>query len=485
MHEILDASSQRIIRILEVLSVNEGWITVADLSSAVKASERTIAEDISRLRKRWGQNLNIEVSKKNGIQLQNQNAASLGLVFTDLFNDSVALLWIKELLFHPNNTIEYYQSKLFVSRSTLIRLLSKINRFLSSRGMVIQCKDNRYQFIGNDEQYLRDFSASFLLELYGLDLEKYDFDVDLGVINDLITSVLINTLEPRECAMVLEDDVAPAYKIMFYLISLVRENQGHTIISSYPVEEELKSQHLAYLQEHFPHIQKDNLRPIHQYLFNQHNGWDSDEEKALVTSETEAFLQRVFSVIPAPPDKGIWDAMQFSVKSLYLTAKFRPIKTSALFDRIYYFSLSLKRTNPLLYQIIEENLIIFSQNVRLDMSPSIASIFFWMCLAYPEMSQFTQQKSALLIADFGRRHALFLKKVLSDFFNIKNVDFLRVDIAQYPDVLSSPGVEDYDILITTMPNLPVSHKNVFLINDYPSYKDLCEIGKVLFMPPVH
>jgi hypothetical protein len=393
----------------------------------------------------------------------------------------VALLWIKELLFHPNNTIEYYQSKLFVSRSTLIRLLSKINRFLSSRGMVIQCKDNRYQFIGNDEQYLRDFSASFMLELYGLDLEKYDLDVDLGVINDLITSVLINTLEPRECAMVLEDDVATAYKIMFYLISLVRENQGHTIISSYPVEEELKSQHLAYLQEHFPHIQKDNLRPIHQYLFNQHNGWDSDEEKALMASETEAFLQRVFSVIPPPTDEHTWDMMRFIVKSLYLTAKFRPVKTSTLFDRIYYFSLSIKRINPSLYQLIDDHLALFSQNVKPETAPKTADILFWMCLAYPDMSRFTQQKNALLIVDLGRKHAVFLKQVLANFFNMNDVEFLRIDIAQYPGALSSSGLENYDILIATTPNLPISHPNVFLINDYPSHKDLCEIGKVLLM----
>jgi hypothetical protein len=64
LRAILDASSQRIIRILEVLSAHEEWMTFADLSSIIKTSGRTIAEDISKIRKRWGQNLNIEVSKK-------------------------------------------------------------------------------------------------------------------------------------------------------------------------------------------------------------------------------------------------------------------------------------------------------------------------------------------------------------------------------------------------------------------------------------
>ena len=106
--------------------------------------------------------------------------------------------WIKELLFHPNNTIEFYENMLFVSRSTLIRLLPKINRYLSTKGMTIQCKNNMYHFLGEDEQYLRDFSASFLLELYGIDLAKFDLDIDLEVISELILSVLEKNIEPRE-----------------------------------------------------------------------------------------------------------------------------------------------------------------------------------------------------------------------------------------------------------------------------------------------
>jgi hypothetical protein len=482
LRELLDASSQRMIKILETLSVHEGWTTFADLSSMAEASERTISEDISKLRKHWGQNLNIEVSKKNGVKLRNQNTASIGLVFTDLFNNSVALRWIKELLFHPNNTVEFYKSKLFVSRSTLIRLLPKINQFLSNRGMTIQYRNNRYQFLGNDEQYLRDFSASFLLELYGLDLQKYDITIDLAVIKDLMLSIFEKNLEPQEFSWILDDDVSIAYQMMFYLVSLMREEQGYTIISNYPVEEEIDTQNLVYLQEHFPHINKDNLRPIHQFVFNQHNGWISDAEKALVTYETEVFFQRIFAVIPVSPDEDTQYMMRFMLKSLYLNAKLRPIATSTLFDRIYYFSLSLKRTSPLLYQVIEENLKPFSQNVKLEMSSKTADILFWMCLACPELCQFVQQRTALLIDDFGRQHAKFLVKVLYDFFNKKNFDFLRIDIAQYPDILTSAGSENYDILITTIPNLPVSHHHVFLINDYPSYKNLCEIYKALLMP---
>ena len=186
MRKLLDVSSQRLISILEILLENDGWTTFASLGSAIETSERTVAKDIAMLRERWGHHLNIEVSKKNGVRLINQNISSTGAVFTDIFNDSLSLQWIRELLFHPSMSMEFYESQLFTSRSTLLRILPKINRYLSGKGMKIICENNRYDFIGDDEQYLRDFSANFLLELYGFDLNKFDINLDLSVLRNII-----------------------------------------------------------------------------------------------------------------------------------------------------------------------------------------------------------------------------------------------------------------------------------------------------------
>lgn len=475
MRNLLDASSQRMIKILETLTIHTGWITLSDLALAIVASERTVAQDISNLKKRWGESLNIEVSRKNGVIMHNRNSASIGRVFTDLFNDSTALLWIKELLFHPNLPMEFYENKLFASRSTLMRLSSKINHFLSNRGIAIQCENNRYQLIGKDEQYLRDFSASFLLELYGLNLQKYDITIDLNVIGEIIISSISQNLEPTELSWTLHDDISITYWLMIYIISLVRENQGYTVISDYPVEKEIDELKLAYLQEHFPGITIENLRPIHQLVFERFCGWDSDTEKTLVIHETDSFFQGLFSIIPIFPNEKTQYIMRFMLRSLYLSKKYRPLKTSTLFDRINYFSLSLKRANSLLYNVVEDNLKLFSQNVHLDMCSNVADALFWLCLICPELSQFTQPKKALLITDFGMPHADFLAHTLSDFFCTKNAVTLLIDIFRPPHTLTSADVDSYDIIITTLSDLQVQHDKIFLINDYPSYTDFMGI----------
>lgn len=483
MRGLLDASSQRIIVILETLAASGGWTTFSDLASAANASVRTVAEDISKLRKRWNRLLNLEVSKKNGIILRNRNAATIGMVFTDLFNDSIALRWIKEVLFHPDQAIDFYEKELFVSRSTLVRLLPKINRSLAQKGLTIACGNNRYRFAGNDEQYLRDFSACFLLELYGLDLQKFDLDLDLEIILRLVLSEVAKNLEPGELAWILEDDVSNAYWIMLYLVSLVREEQGYTITPSHPHKLQIDETTFAYLKEKFPDIAEENLQSIHQCFYNQNNGWDSDAEKKLVTRESEAFFRRILTVIRIPVDGETLHLLYFVLKSLYLNAKFRPYRTSVLFDRIYYFSLSLKRTNFLLYKAVEKNLKLFSRNVELDVCSKTADLLFWICLACPGLCQYTPHKTALLVDDFGTPHARFLAKVISDFFNHQNTDFLSIDIAGYPDLPTSDQVCRYDLLLTTIPNLPIAGRRVLLVNDYPSYEDFLEIYKALSSEP--
>jgi M protein trans-acting positive regulator (MGA) HTH domain. len=54
MRGILDLSSQRQIRIVEILAENDDWITYAQLSSALETSERTIAEDLSFFENKMG-----------------------------------------------------------------------------------------------------------------------------------------------------------------------------------------------------------------------------------------------------------------------------------------------------------------------------------------------------------------------------------------------------------------------------------------------
>ncbi|MCI1955628.1 MAG: helix-turn-helix domain-containing protein [Oscillospiraceae bacterium] len=344
LRNLLDPSSQRMMKILETLVASGGWVTAAELSEKAGASERTVAEDLAALKKRWGSRLRLETSTKNGVRARNRSVAVMGEIFMQLFRGSTALRWLEDIFFEPERGIEFYAAKLFSSRSTLNRLLPKVNAFLGERGMAVRRADGRYRISAENEQYLRQFYAGFLIELYGLDLKRHQTGLNPEIPGRIIRRILARNLGPEELSFVEGNHIAIAYYIMFYTVSLVRENQGYTVPSGYPAEKETGSGDLQYLRGIFPNISEANLRPVHQFIAGQYSGWSSGAEKALVAREADAFLQRVFRAEKSIPGADTLRLMRFILNSLYLNTKSRPFRTSMLFDRIRYFSAALKRT---------------------------------------------------------------------------------------------------------------------------------------------
>lgn len=187
----------------------------------------------------------------------------------------------------------------------------------------------------------------------------------------------------------------------------------------------------------------------------------------------------MFSIIEVKPNKDTLHMLYFVLKGIYFNAKFRPYKTSTLFNRIYYFANSLNRTNHLLYETVEKCLKLFDKKVNVNLSSKTPEVLFWMCLVYPEIAFFRKTKKAILIDDLGNLHAEFLVKTLSNFFNKNNYPFIKIDITTYSPVLSPLNLNNYDILLTTIPTLSVYHNNIILINDYPTYNNFCEIYKAI------
>ncbi|MGE4548163.1 MAG: helix-turn-helix domain-containing protein [Intestinibacillus sp.] len=466
-------------KMLEILIAHPGWVTIGDLAAYLEISERTISEDIACLRRRWGPILNLEVSSKKGMKAHHLNTASMGKVFMDLFNESTALRWLEEILFFPHNGIEFYEQKLFASKSTLMRLLPRINRFLTAHGMAIQHKNNIYEFTASDEQFLRQFFACFLLELSGPSLKKYHIDFDTTTVQNIIERILKQNLDPLYASFILNDSIGVLFQRMLYTVSLVRENQGYTLPSSRSAGREIGSKELAGIQGHFPQISEENLRPIHAFLLLQYCGWDSGAEKDLAARETERFFDRIFGYLGTVPDADTRRCLGYALKSLYLCAKYRPFPTSVLFDRVSYFSTALKRHNAPVYRVFKSNLQRFSENVGLDMSPHLNDVLFWACSCYPAISMFTPAKTALVISDFGTPHANYLVELISLFFNQEHRVKISVTPARFPEILWSFAPDGYDIIITTIPNLPFTHPNIVLVNDYPSDENLFDLYKAI------
>lgn len=461
--------------ILETLVTQEDWITISELAALIGASERTVAGDVNLIQRQWGPRLHIEISTKYGVRMQNQSISAIGIVFKDLFNASTTLSWLEELLFSPGQGIEFYEERLFVSRSTLLRRLPKINRFFSGRKMSVRGKNNRYEITGKDEQYLRQFYAGFLLELYGLNLQKHPIDLELAKITQIVQQILAKNLSENEIACTCNLEIAVAYYTMFYIVSLMRENAGYQLPSAHLIEEEISQEDWNYIRKNFSAISIESLRPIHAFIVDQFHGWDSKEEEQLVSDESEAFFKGVFEAMDIPVDRQTLKQLRYILKTVYLTAKFRPYATSMLFDRIHIFSLSIQKHNAPVYKLIQEHLELFNRKIRFDMSRQFPDILYWCSLACPAFTSYTATKSVLVVSDLGLQHAEYLAGRLSSFSLESKKPILHATAAAYPAGLELIRPEEYDIIVTTIPELPIRHKNIFVINDFLSYKNFYEI----------
>ncbi|HBW14071.1 MAG TPA: hypothetical protein DEF30_09665 [Proteiniclasticum sp.] len=478
MRKILDTAHQRRIRLLEILLSKNEYVTMGTLAKEVEASERTVAEDLTQLKVKYSDELHMEISRKNGVRLIHPNIASVSLIFRDTFQESVALMWLKELLLHPYQSMEYYEEKLFASKSTLLRMMPRINHFLDDYDMRFEVKGGLYRILAKDEGFLRDFYASFLLELYGLNLKEYDISLDLSVLSKITLANLKNAVPKEHLAWIAQDDLSLVYRMMFYLVSLIREEHGFSMKSEYPLELELDSEDFAALKQHFPRVTRENLRGIHEYLYLQQNGFHSEQEKQQVTTEVLRFIDRFTQRLNYPTSSEQKDRFLFVVLSIYFKVKQRTKDTSLLFDRVYYFSESLSRENPFLYTVVKEELGTLSHNLEFDLTENLHNILFWLLLVEPSLAGVSRRKTALLLSDFGTPHKLFLKNRLEHFFSRSTLELL-VDLPMDFSLPDASALKKYDIILTTLPDTTLPHPFVQVIGDLCSMEDCFEIYEKL------
>lgn len=465
LRELLDGSAQRIIRILETLLEEDGSMTLDRLALTLNASQRTLADDLNLLQDRWGNLLHLEVTRKNGISLHNHNISAIGVVCRDLFNESVGLRWLRELLFHPRQTMETYEKRLFVSNSTLRRLLPRIQNVLSQKGMTIAQENGKYWFEGTNEQNLRDFAASFLLELNGLDLSNFDVSMDLDVLESIIRSLQERNTDPQHHETLAQDDVVLAYQMMFYLISLVRERTGFNVPSTYPAVNELTSQQLNCLAKFFPDVRPAQLAPIHEHLRSFFHAFPDPKEQAYVQDVIETFLSGLLRDLRLTPPPPIRTRLSFIMHSILCNLKMRPYKTSELFDRIWYFSENIQRQNPFLYDTTHHHLELAACRLNLDLPLRIADVLFWICLTYPDITAAAPPLRILLLNDLGNKHARFLETLVR--FQLKNRSSeIIIDANPSKLHLNPDDCMSYDLVLSTCPE-PPPHPRCLILSDYP------------------
>lgn len=495
MHTLLDETDQRRIGILDVLIQQSGWITIGEIARIVGASERTIHSDLNYIKIKWNDRLQLDVSLKNGVRLGCHSAATLHEIQVDVFKQSTAFCFLHDLFLFPYQGIEFFSKRLFVSKSTLIRMIPKINAYLSTMNIEIECRGALYCLAASDEQELRKLLSALYIELNPHLTQAPDAlmnvfvpgaaePVNFARLNHIVFEMLHQSSNRAAVSLVLIDASALPQMMAFYFISLIRESQAFHIASARPLGNEISSEDIQYLIKLFPAISQESIQPIHAFLMKpflacEDNGLDP------LDAEVKAFYERVFQALHVSCPQETQEQLVQTMKILYHYALIYPTSFTGFIRRISGFISSLQACHPVLYGVFEDSLAIFSDAMKINLQPALSDLVLRSCFLFPAFGVASPARRVFVISDSGIEHARFIASNIRSIFNGECYETVQVVPVSYVDARNPSfpsGLTKEDILITTAPELLrlLPNQRILLFHDFPSVENYELLHKAIY-----
>jgi transcriptional antiterminator/mannitol/fructose-specific phosphotransferase system IIA component (Ntr-type) len=173
---MLALPNKRCGKILSILLKTKNSITIKDLASQFDVSARTIRNDLNEL-ENWLQERSIELVKKPGVGIWlnikfNKRKILLNKIsqvekYKDSFSPEKRKEFILKYLLYQDDkyTMQDLADKLFVSRSTVYKDLSEIEKWLKKYNLILEKRQNYGIYIKGAEKNWRKAVADLLVKL--------------------------------------------------------------------------------------------------------------------------------------------------------------------------------------------------------------------------------------------------------------------------------------------------------------------------------
>ncbi|MDF9824740.1 biotin operon repressor [Breznakia sp. PF5-3] len=461
MRQLLDSTTQRIVQIIEILSYDVERTTVNQLAQTIGCSTRAISKDVDIIRKKWGHLLTIETSKKYGIRLANRNYAINKIVFHQMINESLSVQWLLELFINPEQNINFYSEKLYVSNSTLKRLISKINNELIKYKIKIEVQRGKYFIAGDNEAYIRKFFTFAFIESHGFEL-PFSFDLSFSKKN-------VENIIQERFAVDSFNGVESLYYSMLLAISLVRENQGFPLDKKYQVNLNIKKSIYDGYKFSFPNLTPAGLERSFSLIIISYDFFETSQERESVTKELRNTAKAILKHSPIGHIGEVEDFVYFILYRIYLDCKIFPYPSYLFYSRMQWFAKKYQQTKPDKAKITYVHLEKLSKKVGLNLCVLFDVFIYYFNVYTSKYIHLPKMKMILVISDFSHQHATYLASKIENSINIGNVQKVDITKLRYEQVITSSRAffQSFDIILSTIP-LPAnaSGQKILLIDDF-------------------
>ncbi|PNK46109.1 hypothetical protein CBR59_30185 [Bacillus thuringiensis] len=280
MRLLLNKNLLRQLHLLEKLYEKDGWVTLNVIAQTLNCSERVLQDDIKLINEEF-KPFQIETSQK-GVRLTYPLHYSVDFIYQKVLSLSPEFLFLERIFFEEKYDIETMADELYVSSSTLRRIITKLNTFFNRYEITIET--NPCRIVGN-EQNIRSIMVHYFYEKYGVTPIPFE-DAQIKVLDQFF----LHVFQTNQIQLNFPDLVRIKYWTMVNVIRL-QHHHMKTISEYMPAHLDVSILHNASFRQLFQdtfHLEfnKETIQQLFSILLNNQYAFSYEQLERMVQQKT-------------------------------------------------------------------------------------------------------------------------------------------------------------------------------------------------------
>ena len=483
MKHILSKQSQRFLTTLEHLYYNHDS-SYENLALLSDVSVKTIQEDINKIND-FIEPLQIQELSFNKVFLKTPYNISCDYIYSCILTNSLEFSTLELIFFEQEHRLEDYADALFISLSTLKRIISKINSSIKKHG--IQIATNPIQLVG-DELAICLMMSNFFQEKYLT--ENYPFSkVQYKVFDELVRYALTDYPEFL--------NYPDMNRLKLYsFITIIRIQNGHAFVTDFFERAQNEDFRFPFLNNYLFkktfksvfHIElnKKNILSIAYPFLNDNFAFNYQEILTITThndvkksefDHLNSLLVTISDSLGLSLDK---EKKEKLLLDLYNIRLMMIGNNYLLYNSRQNFLFNLANDSPNIYRFFEKNIMRNPQFEDYSVNEKEELIYLllthWPELFFAIKKQQPLYKAGLCMTS-DVEHTELIARILKEKFPYR-FDFQPIEFTTFKEAYKQ--FEKYDVIITNVSDLKDFKVPIVSIDLYPSLRDYGKIQELYY-----
>jgi hypothetical protein len=480
MKGLLTSTERRRVQIINRLSLTTQWKPLDELALECDCSIKTLNQDFAFFKNNWENYFTVILDKKKGVRLQHTNVSKLDVVYSDILRSSQNFQFFEKLFFTPGKNAAYWANELYISESSLYRMVGLMNKEMSRSG--VQINRQPFEAVGAEERWVRLQYGNYFMQAYG-GIEWVFPDIDADMLVKVIHTV-------NEKAGYILNDEKMLRLIWTFAVSLERGKQGFLLEDKYRHLPDDEAETLLLSMEDLVQAGVDYPLPdkwhkgIARTLFHNRYAYDNEGERERIHNYLKNFVLMGSKTNHVPVSEEDVEHLAFEMSLLYTQYKSFPYVRYQMFNNYHHQAQVIQHLYPHFSNTFQKDLMQIERKTNFPWFSEYFDIILAMLFSDWSNLAITLEAAKpkvrmLFISTLGERHA----KMMRDVVNIRYGEEVCAEIRKKSmvgfDERSHETFEDYDVIVSNTWYVGLPQDKLFVIDAVPNGVQMAELGKVI------